>query len=77
MKSLFLQETVKKGILFSGIQNISFSHSDQDIAKALSAIKTAFEVMKKALAEDNSLSCLEGKPVKPILENYAHTFHEI
>lgn len=66
LKSLFLQETIKRGILFSGVQNISFSHTDSDLEKALTAIKAAFDIMKKAVDENRVSYYLEGKPVQPV-----------
>jgi glutamate-1-semialdehyde aminotransferase len=66
LKSLFLQETVKRGILFSGVQNLSFSHTDKDIERTLTAIEEAFAIMKKAINDNKVAYYLEGKPVEPV-----------
>lgn len=66
LKSLFLQETVKRGVLFNGVNNICLSTLDNDIEKALSAIEEAFKIMQKALDENNIEKYLEGETVKPV-----------
>lgn len=66
LKSLFLQETIKRGILFSGTQNVSFSHTDKDINETTEAIREAFKIMKKAIQEKKLKDYLEGTPVQPV-----------
>lgn len=54
LKSLFMRETIKRGILFSGVQNTSFLHTGGDINKAIEVIKAVFEPMKKCNSEKRS-----------------------
>jgi glutamate-1-semialdehyde 2,1-aminomutase/spore coat polysaccharide biosynthesis protein SpsF len=61
VKSLFLQETIKRGILFGGPVFISYSHSDEDILRTIEVVGEAFEVIKKALASGNPDSFVEGE----------------
>lgn len=68
LKSLFLQETIKRGILFSGVNNICLSHSDKDIETTLKAIEEAFTILKKAIVEEKVESLLQGKALKPIFK---------
>lgn len=63
MKSLFLQETVKRGILFGGPIYPSFSHTDDDINKTLEASYEALRILKKAVAEGNIDKYMEGKKI--------------
>jgi glutamate-1-semialdehyde 2,1-aminomutase/spore coat polysaccharide biosynthesis protein SpsF len=49
IKSLFQQEMIRNGILFSGSQFISLSHSDEDITKTLDAYREAMKVLRFAL----------------------------
>lgn len=63
MKSLFLQETVKRGILFGGPVYISFSHTDEDISRTLEASYEALKILKKALDEENIDKYMEGKKI--------------
>jgi glutamate-1-semialdehyde aminotransferase len=61
LKSLFLQETVKRGILFGGPVYISFSHTEDDIEKTLDASYEAFKAVKKAYDEGSVDRYMEGK----------------
>ncbi len=61
VKSLFLQETVKRGILFGGPVFISYSHSEGDIDKTINVVGEAFKVIKKALASGDPDAFIEGE----------------
>lgn len=63
MKSLFLQETVKRGILFGGPIFMTFSHTDQDIERTLEASKTALEILEKATRERDIKKYMEGEMI--------------
>ncbi len=65
VKSLFLQETVKRGILFGGPVFISYSHSPGDIDNTIAVAGEAFKVIKKALASKAPDTFIEGK--KPVV----------
>ncbi len=62
MKGLFMQECVKRGVLFGGPVFISYSHTDDDIEKTLEATGEALHILKKAVEEDNIPGYLEGTP---------------
>ena len=66
LKSLFQQEVLKRGILFSVAHCVSYSHSPEDIDMTLAAYYEALEVLKKAIKTDNVESFMEGEPVKPV-----------
>jgi glutamate-1-semialdehyde aminotransferase len=66
MKSLVQQEMIKRGILWSGFHNMSFSHTDEDIAYTLSAYREALTILKQAVAENTVRSYLRGEPVEPV-----------
>jgi len=63
LRSIFLQETVKRGILFGGPVFVSFSHGDDEIEKTLEAVAEAVEVVKRAEESPDPASFLEGEPV--------------
>ncbi len=65
-KSLFQQECLKRGILFSGTNNICFSHSAADIDYTLRVFRTAMEILADAIAKGDIERRLEGEPVKPV-----------
>lgn len=66
VKSLFQQECLKRGVLFSGGQNICFSHSSGDIEQTLRVYRTAMEIVGSAIRQGNALDKLEGEPVQPV-----------
>ena len=65
-KSLFQQECIKRGILFTGAHNVSFSHDDAAIVQTLRVYRTALEVLKEAIERDVVETVLEGPPVQPV-----------
>lgn len=66
MKSLVQQEMIKRGILWGGFHNMSFSHSDEDIQYTLNAYEDVLPILKKAVEEKNVKSYLRGEPVEPV-----------
>ncbi|MCL6649952.1 MAG: hypothetical protein K6U89_16660, partial [Chloroflexi bacterium] len=65
-KSLFQQECLKRGILFSGSQNLCYRHSDEDIAMTLAVYREAMAVLAEAVAGGDVLDRLEGPVVEPV-----------
>lgn len=65
-KSLFQQECLKRGVLFSGGQNICYSHSHADIEYTLRTFRTAMEILAEAIQAGDELQRLEGAPVQPV-----------
>ena len=68
LKSLFYQETIKKGILFGpGAVLLSYSHSKKDIDKTLEICGNAMKKMKKIEKIKNPEKFLNGNPIKPVM----------
>jgi glutamate-1-semialdehyde 2,1-aminomutase len=67
-RTLFLQETIKRGLLMPSLV-VSFSHSDQDIDRTVARIDEVLGVYKKAL-EDGVDKYLVGRPVKPVYRRF-------
>jgi glutamate-1-semialdehyde aminotransferase len=63
LKSLFLQETVKRGILFGGPVYITFSLTDEDIKQTLAASFEALKIVKKAVDGGGVDKFMEGKKI--------------
>jgi len=63
LKSLFQQECLKRGVLFSGSQNICFSHSNADVEHTLRAYRAALEIVSEAMKSGKIMEKLEGQPV--------------
>ncbi len=66
IKSLVQQEVIKRGILFLGMQNFCYSHSDEDIDITSDALEESLSILKDALIERNVKKYLEGEPVQPV-----------
>ncbi len=63
MRSLFLQETVKRGVLFGGPMFISYSHTEQDIDLTIEAAYEALCKVRSAYESASPASFLEGEMV--------------
>jgi glutamate-1-semialdehyde aminotransferase len=66
MKSLVQQEMIKRGILWGGFHNMSFSHTDEDVEYTLKAYREVLPILKKAIEEKNVKGYLKGEPVEPV-----------
>lgn len=65
-KSLFLQETIKKGILFGGPIFITYSHTDEDIEKTLDIFAHAMKTLRKAYDIGSVDPFMEGEKVRSV-----------
>lgn len=66
MKSLVQQEMIKRGILWGGFHNMSFSHSDEDVEYTIKVYREVLPILKKAVEENNVKGYLRGEPVEPV-----------
>jgi glutamate-1-semialdehyde 2,1-aminomutase len=67
-RTLFLQETIRRGLLAPSLV-VSFSHTDADIERTVETIAEVLYVYKKAL-EEGIGKYLEGRPVKPVFREF-------
>jgi glutamate-1-semialdehyde 2,1-aminomutase len=63
-RTLFLQETIRRGVLAPSLV-VSYSHSDDDIDRTVQAVDGALGVYRRAL-EDGPEAYLVGRPVQPV-----------
>mgnify|MGYP001554199199 CR=1 FL=1 len=68
IKSLMQQEMIKRGILWAGYHNISFSHTDKDIDYTLKVYDEVLPIVKKAVADGNVREQLKGEPVSAVFK---------
>ncbi len=61
IKTLFLQETIKRGVLMGNAIFLTYSHSEEDIDATLKACEESLKIIRKALDEDNLRFLIEGK----------------
>ncbi len=66
IKSLMQQELIKRGILWSGMHVVSFSHTDDDIAYTLSAYREVLPIVHSAVERGTVRNELHGTPVEPV-----------
>jgi len=66
MKSLVQQELLARGVLWSGFHNMSFSHTDADVAHLLMAYREALIVLKQAVDAGAVRRALLGSPIEPV-----------
>ena len=70
LKSLILQELVKRGVFMSpGPSFLSYSHSSEDIKKTLDALDKSCSYINSKVSGNNYQQLLEGKMPKTI---YTH-----
>lgn len=65
-KSFVQQECLKRGILYSGGQNLSLSHKDADIEATLRVYRTVLELFATAVQAGEVAQRLEGPPVQAV-----------
>lgn len=63
LKSLFIQECLKRGVLFSGTHLPTYSHTDENIERTLSVYDESMAVLADAIETDTVTERLGGDPV--------------
>ncbi|MDP1808987.1 MAG: aminotransferase class III-fold pyridoxal phosphate-dependent enzyme [Actinomycetota bacterium] len=66
LKSLFQQECIKRGVLFTGYNAISFAHDDQVVDQTLGVYEEALGVLARAIGDGSIKKFLEGDVVRPV-----------
>jgi glutamate-1-semialdehyde aminotransferase len=74
IKALVQQEMIKRGILWGGFHNMSFSHTDADVEYILKVYREVLPILKKAVDEKNVMKYLKGEPVAPVFRKVSN-FH--
>lgn len=64
VKTLFLQEMFKRGIIILSSHNISYSHSLSDVDLLLAAYAETMTIIKNSLKKNNVRESLECEPLK-------------
>ena len=67
-RSLFLQETIRRGVIMPSLV-LNYSHSEADIARTVDAIDGALQVYRRAL-EDGAEKYLVGRPSQLVYRRY-------
>lgn len=67
LKTLFLQEVFACGVLTLGTHNMSYAHTEADVAELLEAYDGAFAVLSRALS-DGTAPYLRCEPLQPLFK---------
>ena len=62
-KSLFMQECLRRGVLFSGTHLVSYSHTDEDIEQTLEVYRDGLAELADAYEQGDVEERLKGDPV--------------
>lgn len=65
-KSFVQQEMIRRGILWSGFHNVSYSHSEADVDFVLSAYNDILPLLKNAIESGALEAQIRGIPVEPV-----------
>ena len=68
VKTCFLQEMFKRGILVLSTNNVTTTLSQKDISKILTAYAEVFEAISQALERDSLDALLECQPIVPLFK---------
>jgi glutamate-1-semialdehyde 2,1-aminomutase len=67
-RTLFLQETIKRGVLMPSLV-VSYTHSDEDVARTVEAVDGALTIYKQAL-ENGVENYLVGRPSEVVFRRF-------
>ena len=68
LKTLFLQEVFARGVLTLGTHNMSYAHSDADVAELLGVYDEVFPILADALADGGVRARLNCEPLQPLFK---------
>jgi glutamate-1-semialdehyde 2,1-aminomutase len=68
IKTLFMQEMLRRGILTFGTHNISFSHTKGDMDCLLMAYREVFTILKNGIDNNNLIENLHCDPLVPLFK---------
>jgi glutamate-1-semialdehyde 2,1-aminomutase len=74
MKSLVQQELIRRGVLWAGFHNMSYSHGDRDVDHTLAAYHEALQILDRAVRAGDVRAALRGPAVEPVFRRTSH-FH--
>ncbi len=66
LKTLFLQEVLSRGIMTVGSHNMSYAHSDDDIARLLKVYSDVFRIAQEVLMKKDLNERLHTKPISQL-----------
>jgi len=68
VRTFFLQEVLKRGILTLGSHNLSFSHTQKDIDKLLDVYSEVFLLIGKHIKDETLIENIHGDILQPLFQ---------
>jgi glutamate-1-semialdehyde 2,1-aminomutase len=68
LKTLFMQEVFARGVLAYGTHNISYAHSEADVATLMATYDETFAIMAEVIASKSLYDVLRCKPLEPLFK---------
>ena len=68
LKTLFIQEMIKRGILINSALNINFSHSSVDQYKIIKAFEEVLSIIAECIKNKNTKKYLRSPVIKPLFK---------
>lgn len=68
LKSLYLQEMLKNGILINASHNLNYAHKEQDIDNLLVAFEQTLQVLIATINQQNFTDNFHGKVLEPVFK---------
>lgn len=68
LKTLFMQEMMARGLLSFGTFNMSYAHSDADVAYLLKSLGEVLPIMTDAIKSESITKFLRCEPLKPLFK---------
>jgi glutamate-1-semialdehyde 2,1-aminomutase len=68
IKTLFMQEMLARGILILGSHNMSYAHSEADVAELLAAYDQVLPILKEAVDNNAMGNLLRCSPIEPLFK---------
>jgi glutamate-1-semialdehyde 2,1-aminomutase len=68
IKTLFMQETLARGILTLGSHNMSYAHSVEDVARLLQVYDEIFPILRDAVDNRSLRQYLRCEPLQPLFK---------
>ncbi len=69
LKSLFQQECIRRGFLFTGAHNMALAHDDREVGVACRIYEEVFAIASGAVRRGDVAARLEGLPVEPVFRD--------
>jgi len=68
IKTLFMQECLARGILTLGTHNVSYAHSDADVARLMAVYDEVFPILRDAVDNRSMKQYLRCAPLQPLFK---------